>query len=318
MSDAPTPTAPDRAPVEDAALAAELDAVARRHGLGALPAARYTSGSLPVYALGEVAVLKLFPADEAEHAEVEARVLATIDDRLPVTTPRLLGRGAFGDGGYLLMSQLPGRRLVEVWPGLAPADQLRIAEQVGAALAALHAVDPAPLADLPGPRWPSFVAAQRADAVARQRAHGLDPLWLGQIDDFLDRWAPHGDEPPVLLHTEVMREQLLVDLRADGWACTGLFDFEPAMCGARDYEFASVGLFVSCGDARMLRRLLQACGHPDLADADRRATLPQRLMAMALLHRYSHLPWYLERLPLPGARTLEALAGHWFGLDSDA
>jgi len=45
--------------------------------------------------------------------------------------------------------------------------------------------------------------------------------------------------------------------------------------------------------------------------------LQNRLMAMALLHRYSNLPWYLQRLPLPGATRLEQLAAHWWKLDID-
>ncbi len=309
-----TPTPADRSPLTDPALAAEIDAIARRHGLGALPAARYDSGSLPVYALGEVAVLKCYPAEDAEHAEVEARVLAAVHGRLPLATPQPLGRGATADGGsYLLMSQLPGRRLVEVWPELEPGDRDRIAEQVGAALAALHAIDTAPLADLPGPRWPDFIARQRAEAVARHRARGLDPAWLDRIEPFLARWAPGAGGRTVLLHTEVMREHLLVARDAGGWHCSGLIDFEPAMCGARDYEFGSVGLFVTGGDRRLLHRLLRAYGHPAVG-VD--SALPMRLLAMALLHRYGHLRWYLQRLPAPGATTLEALASQWFGADA--
>jgi hygromycin-B 7''-O-kinase len=93
---------------------------------------------------------------------------------------------------------------------------------------------------------------------------------------------------------------------------SGLFDFEPAMRGEREYEFASIGLFVACGDGRLLRRILLAYGW-----AERRLdeALQQRLMAQALLHRYSHLRWYLQRLPVPGATTLEQLARHWWAID---
>jgi hygromycin-B 7''-O-kinase len=109
-----------------------------------------------------------------------------------------------------------------------------------------------------------------------------------------------------------MREHLLVEPFGDGWRLSGLFDFEPAMLGEADYEFASIGLFVACGDARLLRRMLRASGRPAAA-LD--ATLPMRLMTHALLHRYSHLGWYLRRLPLPQASTLEQLAQQWFGVD---
>jgi hygromycin-B 7''-O-kinase len=108
-----------------------------------------------------------------------------------------------------------------------------------------------------------------------------------------------------------MREHLLVTPNPDGWSLSGLFDFEPAMRGAREYEFAAVGLFVARGDAGFLRRLLIAYGYSpgQLDDA-----LPRRLLAYALLHRYSDLPWYLEQLPAPPAPTLDALAAHWWRL----
>ena len=82
-----------------------------------------------------------------------------------------------------------------------------------------------------------------------------------------------------------------------------------------EYDFSSFGLFVSCGDARFLRRALVAYGYaaPLLDEA-----LPCRLMAHALLHRYSNLRWYLERLPVPGATTLEALASTWWDVSASA
>ncbi|MBN8510571.1 MAG: phosphotransferase, partial [Burkholderiales bacterium] len=161
--------------------------------------------------------------------------------------------------------------------------------------------------------WPDFIARQRAEAVARHRARGLDAAWLDRIEPFLARWAPEAGGRTVLLHTEVMREHLLVERDTAGWRCSGLIDFEPAMPGAPDYEFASVGLFVSGGERRLLHRLLRAYGHPGL---DRDTSLPMRLLALALLHRYGHLRWYLQRLPVPGAGTLEALAERWFGVDA--
>jgi hygromycin-B 7''-O-kinase len=60
-----------------------------------------------------------------------------------------------------------------------------------------------------------------------------------------------------------------------------------------------------------LRRLLTASGYTpgQLDDA-----LPRRLLAYALLHRYSHLRWYLQQLPWPPTPTLDALAACWWGL----
>jgi hygromycin-B 7''-O-kinase len=297
----------DAALADDLALDAGVAAVLAQHGLATLPRQRYDSGSLPVYAVGTEHVLKVFPPTEQEHASIEARVLAAVQDALPIPTPRLIAAGAHEGWPFLLMSQLHGTRLVDAWPALPPAARDRLADTLGATLAVLHAIDTAPLTDLP-PSWDTFIAEQAVTAAQRQSKRGLDAYWVEQIDGFLARWHPPPAPRHALLHTEIMREHLMVD--ADGRA-SGLFDFEPAMVGAPEYEFASVGIFFACGDARTLRRTLLAYGY---APHELNGVLQCRFMAYTLLHRYSHLRWYLERIPAGDAKTLEQLATRWWPL----
>lgn len=152
--------------------------------------------------------------------------------------------------------------------------------------------------------WPAFVS--------QQRALGLPALWADQISGFLNA-VTVASGPPVLLHTEVMREHLFVDQAPGGaWRLSGLIDFEPAMRGAKEYEFASVGVFVAEGDARFLTRTLTSYGyHRDELDRE----LRRRLLAWGLLHRYSNLSRWMRRLPAPDSPTLNALADCWFATD---
>ncbi|MEQ1804249.1 MAG: aminoglycoside 3'-phosphotransferase/choline kinase family protein [Burkholderiaceae bacterium] len=295
---------------DDAALADGVAAIAQRHGLAGAHMRRYDSGSVPVYALGTAHALKLFPPDQASYFDVEARVLRFLGNALPVPTPEVTAAGTLEGWHYIVMTQLRGTRLVDAWPELPRHDRDRLADDLGHALAALHRLDVTPL-DPIEPQWVPFVQAQIATAVERQRRRGLAPQWRAQIPAFLDAWQPTEPHTPALLHTEVMREHLIVEQRADGWRLSGLFDFEPAMLGDPMYEFASVGLFVACGDSRCLRRTLRAYG---LADGELNPALACRFMAHALLHRYSNLPWYLQRLPPRGATTLEDLAQRWWAL----
>ncbi len=307
----PFPTATDDAGWDallddERALMPGVTALLSRHGLAHEPRQRYDSGSLPVYAVGPRHVLKLFPPSEQAHAAVEARVLAAVHGALPIPTPQLIAADSHDGWPYLLMSQLRGQRLVDAWPALTLAERDRIADTLGETIAALHAIDTAPLAGLP-PRFDDFIAEQRASAALRQAQRRLDAQWLERIPAFLERWMPPRVTQHVLLHTEIMREHLMV---GEARLC-GLFDFEPAMLGAAEYEFASVGLFVACGDARTLRRVLLAYGYaPQALDE----ALQCRFMAYALLHRYSNLRWYLERLPAGNATTLEQLASRWWPL----
>jgi hygromycin-B 7''-O-kinase len=262
---------------------------------------RFPTGSLPVYAVGEY-VLKLFPPVYLDELPVEAGVLEAVHGRLPVPTPAVHRSGEFEGWGYVLMDRLRGRSLADVWDGV---DRDRIADQLGATMAALHAVPPPVIDDWFPADWEEFVADQRAGCAGRHRALGLPAEWARQIPGFLDRMdlAPGRT---VLLHTEVMRHHLLVD---EGGDLSGLIDFEPAMRGAAEYEFAGVGAYGSSGDARFLGRTLRAYGY---RDDQLDAGLRRRLLAWLLLHYYSNLPAYLDRLPPPAEPTLESLADRWF------
>lgn len=101
--------------------------------------------------------------------------------------------------------------------------------------------------------------------------------------------------PPVLLHTEVMRQHLLT---AEGperaSRLPGLINFEPAMRGEHEYEFAGAWVFVADGDNRFLTRTLTAYGYRrDQLGADVR----RRLLAWGIMHRYSNFTWWMRRLP---------------------
>lgn len=276
-------------------------------GLVPKPMVRYLEGSLPVYRIGAAHVLKLFPAFEKLDARREERMLSHVYGKLPVPTPQLHSAGAYKNGwSFVLMSRLPGEGLAAAWPRIPAAEQDRIVSEAGETLAAMHALSPAPLAGVVGPAdWNLFLDTQRARAVEHQRESGLSQAWLDQIPWFLGSIPPAAPARRTLLHTEFMRQHLTVD--PDTWRLTGLFDFEPAMVGDPAYDFVSVGLFLSCGQPRLLKRFYGAYGRPPFD--------PRTLMAYTLLHVYSNLRSYLSMLPQPPQPTLDSLARTWFGTE---
>ena len=87
-----------------------------------------------------------------------------------------------------------------------------------------------------------LLAGQRATAAERQRSVELPNLWVRQIEGFLASVPVRSGQDRVL-HTEVIREHLVVD--PDTGTLSGLLDFECAMTGDRACEFVAAGLFVS-------------------------------------------------------------------------
>src|SRR5512143_428698 len=208
---------------DDAALRPGVDAICARHRLDGEPIRRYSTGTLPVYAVGARCVLKLFPPPDSEGAVTEEDALAAVEGRLPIPTPRVLGSGETAGWRYVLMTQLKGRLLSDAWPDIPAADRDRFAVELGETLAVLHGIDTSPL-DRLKVDWPAFLQRQRDSAVDRQRERGLAAHWLEQIPAFLDTWMPAAARPRALLHTELMREHLLVAPRTNRWELTGLFD----------------------------------------------------------------------------------------------
>ena len=308
--EAATPEAFDRVARDEAQLMPGVAAINRVLGLK-YEVSRFTGGSLPVYAVGEQLVLKVYPPVYFEERDREAAALGALHQRLPIPTPAVRGKGELQGWGYLLMDRLRGAHLTEVWPELSEQDRTALATKLGQALRALHAIRDPALA-IVGGDWRSFLKQQRASAVERQRSRGLEERWVEQIEGFL-KDNPLDQKPgECLLHTEVMREHLLVERSSDGWQFTGLFDFEPALVGAHEYEFASVGLFFSCGEPQILRSVLLSYGY---REHELNPAFERRMLVYTLLHKYGDLAAYLRRLPPPWhATTLEQLASHWWGV----
>jgi len=290
---------------EDGDGAAAVDAIRREHSLGP-GVRRFAFGSVPVFAVGDEHVVKLFPAAQRSFFNTERTALAGIEGLLPIPTPRTVGAGEHGEWLYLVMTRLKGQTLAEAWDTIEVHDRVRLIREAGEALAALHATATDGLSSL-AVDWPRFMEAQRASCRDRQVAKGLASPWADGIDDFLARWAPDGGDTRALLHTEIMREHLLVERREGAWHLSGLIDFEDAMLGAPEYDFASAGIFLTAAEPGFLRVLLEAYG----GESD--DELPMRIMAYALLHKYGNLRWYLERLAVPDrVGDLELLARGWF------
>lgn len=292
-----------------------LEEVAARIGLDRSQVETFSEGSAIVGAVGDQ-VLKVFAPFDGEYAATEAKVLSFLTDRLPIPTPSFLGAETI-DGWHLVsMGRLSGVPLATVWDKIDSPSRLQLAREIGRGIAALHALDPTPVDGIP-PAWGPFIEKQREGVVERQRKLGLDASWLAQLEPFLAAVDP-GESASwgrrSLLHTEVMRDHVLVEREAGGddWRLSGLIDFEPAMIGPPEYELASVGLFVSGGDRALFAAFLDGLGIPS---EQRGPAFARRLLAAALLHRYAHLPWYLDHLAPVRATTLDELALEWWGVE---
>lgn len=268
---------------------------------------RLPGGSVPVFSVGRDMILKLFPPPCVQNGRNEGVVLNVISHRTTLKTPDLISQGNIADWHYVLMSRVPGLLLAEKWRDLSEVQIVRLCEGLGAALRELHSVPPPPA--LGYMSWPDFLRHRLSGAKAQQEKHGLSGPMLEQIDRWLTTHTAILETTRcVINHTEIMREHIFVG--ADGVTVTGFIDFEPSMLAPPEYDFVAVGLFLCEGRPARWHAFVRGYGH----EWRHRESLTTTLMAYALIHRYSNLPWFQKLGPetVRGVSDLSDLAARWW------
>lgn len=277
--------------------------IGERHGaLGVVR--RFSTGSLPVLELGEEHVVKLFPQVWLDESDHEAAVLRAIE---PVgLAPRVVALGNLDGWAYLLMTRARGRSLAELWGELEAPAKRDIVRQVGRWLRRLHEL---PVEGAPSVLdWEPFLAGQLKGCAERQRSLGLAREWADGLETFLGASGVAARTPRALMHTELMPDHLTVEPEGEGWRLAGVVDFEPAMVGDPEYELASFAAFFFRGEVELFGALEEGYGGFDPG-------WRTRALAYTCLHRYAHVPRYLEWIPIEGCPTFDALEASWFGKD---
>ena len=213
----------------------------------------------------------------------------------------------------MVMTRLRGAELRGIWTGPPDAERVRLVCDIGRAVAALHQIPANRDLQFTTINWLDFALTRSAAAVEQQRAMGLEPSWLKQIDRVetnLD--VVPSDVPPVLLHCELSDAVWLVEERSGMWQLCGLFDFADAMVGHAHYDLGGVPLSLARGEPAMHRAFLDGYGMP-LEAADK--TYGRRLLFYLFCHPYASLPFFLKTTPPPDeVRTLDQLADFWFAV----
>lgn len=286
--------------------------IGARHGIDIEQPALFPDKSTHVVVggLGGELVLKLF-APFWQDSAVEVAVLRHVRERLPVETPTVVAEGRIEDWPYVVMTRVPGMTLGSAWERVPPDGRLRVVGQLGELMAALHAL---PLDGLNVLRvdWTRFVEAQVSGCASAQRARGLPPPMLDEVEPFLrslDLSCPR--QPFVLLHADLTRDQLMISDRTGRWKLCGLLDFGDSMIGPREYDFVAPAIDVTSGDPTLIRALLAGYGFaPDQLNED----LAQRLTGYLLLHRFCDVPHVLRTLGGQSVSTIPQLQSLVFPL----
>jgi len=267
-------------------LATALD-IARGHGLSHGDPQLFATGTNLVVALDGGLILKVFPPMLRHQFTSERVALAQLRGRVSVPIPEIVLEGERDQWPYLVITRLHGIIGTQAWPILPEDQKQRILGQIGETIADVQRVPVGACSRLE-PRWDAFIPRQIEGCRARHQRLGLPARFLDGLDDLLRDAAEliPLDAAPAILTGEYTPENLLLDCQGDQWRLSGLIDFGDVMTGWREYDLLGPSAFMAAGVPRRVRSLFEGFGY---SPADMNYALKRRLMALALLHRFSDL-----------------------------
>lgn len=264
-----------------------------RHGLPADPIEAFADGENPVFDVQGRWVVKLVPFFAAAPARAEMETLEWLTRRSDVPLPRLVASGELDGWAYFVSTRLPGRPLSRCWAEFGPRDRETVTIELGAQLAALHAI---PVGDFrpAGVHWPDWHVRRRQAWTRRRDVARLSPRLRESFSAYVESVAlDRVPRRPVLLHGDLAPENVLVEARDGAWRVSGLFDFGNAVVGEASFDFTAPTVLLEPGDGAVVRRFLGAYGW----EGETMDTLRPKLMAYTLLHPMADLYDCLALLP---------------------
>lgn len=196
----------------------------------------YSSGQInAVYRVGEDYVVKI---EKELNVVAHQPELMRLAFEVGVKVPEVLDAGSVDGMDYLLMRQMPGRRVAEDWLDFSDVQKRSFMEQLAGELQKLHSIS---FSQYAIPRPQEFSSWKEALHVYTDFG-GIDPEKLDEktwknFEDLKAFYLAHEDllepsDPPVLVHNDIHFENIL---HKDG-VITGLLDFDFARQAPKDYE----------------------------------------------------------------------------------
>jgi len=280
-----------------------LAVICERHGIDGADLYAERTGTNIVFRAGDGPWIKLFPPLWPEDFVRERVGLEAVTGTEGLAVPQLLHEGELEGWHYVVISNVPGRALGEIWIDLEDRQRIELAEQLGALIARLHAIDVAGCAPISAD-WSAFVTRRVAAVVPRNERAGANSAWLTELGVFATESAPlvSGPIEPVFLHADLTDEHVFVTECGGRWQISGLIDFGDAMIGDPLYEFAAPTAFLCQRRPTAQRALLRGYG---FADAEVDDLLIGRLRAWTILHRFSKVSEILPFCPQPRPKNLD-------------
>jgi hygromycin-B 7''-O-kinase len=267
--------------------------ICRRHCLRFSELRRAEQGENIIFFVDARFVVKIF-VEPRDNFLREKASLEFVHGKMSLPTPEILFAGEIEGFPYLVITQLAGALMREIWGKLEDREKLPAVEQLGVAARELHSY-PVP-SDFGFKRdWHKFVRQQSSETLERQKRGGVNAQVLAALPEFIEtnlKLLPQ-TITPVLLHGDIHPGNVVMQERNGRWEATGLFDFGDSFSGFHEHEFVAPGVLVIQGKRELQRAHFLAYGYEE-TDLDE--VFRACLMLLTILYECSNLRRYAERL----------------------
>lgn len=286
--------------------------LANKHKLSGDPT-RGTRGSHIVYRVGNYWIKLMAPVFSKDMA-FEIAGLRTVENKISVATPEIVGTGELENWHYIVVSDLPGQRIGDIWSKLKPGCKQNIARQIAKVTLEMQACIPNESVKNRGD-WNLFIKDRFENMTTHHRSKSMDKQWLIELPNFLSQFQLEEfmTSNPLFLHADLTWDHFLVVNSQSDPKISGVIDFADCRLGHSEYDIPASAAFILKGDKEALRNYIQ---HLGLTNMNQR--LSEKLLAWTCLHQYSDLNNYFKNemtLIKPG--DFSALANNVYPLSAE-
>ncbi len=287
--------------------------LAEKYLLSGVPI-RGVRGSHIVYRVGNCWIKIMAPLFAKDMA-FEIAGLKSIEGRLRVATPQILGQGEIEDWPYIILSHVEGERIGDVWSTFNAEEKCSMARQIAATTLELQACAVDSVVRERG-NWREFIKSRLKNLEDHHRTKNLDPLWLSKLAGFIGQFD-EGEfigSREVFLHADLTWDHFLVSRENGLPVLSGVIDLADCRGGHPEYDIPASAVFIFKNDPSSLREYLIGLGYQEHELNQR---FSEKLMAWTCLHFYSDLKnYFANEMPKQEPGDFSALAQNVFSLKS--
>lgn len=251
---------------------------------------RFHHGANIVYSFaGSQYVIKLFPKHLNRQFTRELEVLTNLEGKINlVETPRLVKFGSFQGWNYLIMTELKGELLIDIWDKLTNEEKTNLSIDLGKTIKEFHEVPTVGFRHLQID-WKDFIRNQYKNLMTYHQDMGVKESLLADLEIYVEENYINTNPVKKLLTGEYTPFNLLLNKRNGNWKLTGVIDFADCFLGDAVYDLLGPILFMFNSNQTLIQHFLESYG---LQNDQLNAAFQKKLMTYTILHRFSNVNYY--------------------------